>query len=95
MPSERFERHPHPMHCVSPALRRLNSAILWSERRAQSRLVGNAIGRQLGQFLANFLKCQPNSLREYDKRNPAQHRSRVTAMPRKPARCEAMSPRSS
>ena len=42
-----IERHPHPMHCVSPALRRLSSAILWSirfvhlpERRAQSRLVG-------------------------------------------------------
>jgi len=41
----------------------------------------DTISRKLGEFRADFIERQPNSLREDDKCDPAQHRARVAAMP--------------
>ena len=41
----------------------------------------DTIGRKLAEFRADFLKCKPDPLREDNKRDPAQYRARITAMP--------------
>src|SRR5262249_55626045 len=43
---------------------------------------GDTIGWKLGEFRVDFLERQSDSLREDDKRNPAQHGPWVAAMPR-------------
>src|SRR5215831_9411721 len=40
----------------------------------------NAVARQLGQLLPNFLKRQPDLLSKYDERDPAENRARVAPM---------------
>ena len=42
---------------------------------------GNPIGRKLGEFCTDFLKRQPDPLREDNKGNTAKHRSWIAPMP--------------
>ena len=83
------ERHPQPMHSVSPSLRRSSSAIRSSirdvhvaESRDQSRRVGAWWGRKLGELAADLLERQPDALGEDDEGDPAQHRPRVATVAR-------------
>jgi hypothetical protein len=41
----------------------------------------DTIGRKLAEFRADFLEGKPDPLREDNKRDPAQYRARITAMP--------------
>ena len=84
------DRHPHPMHWVSPCLRRSSSAmrslmrlLQFPESLAQSALSGT-----------RFLKRQPDLLSKYDERDPAENRARVARWPR-PDRSDVTSPLSS
>lgn len=43
---------------------------------------GNMVGRKLGEFQADFLKSQPDPLREDNEGDAAQRRSGIAAMPR-------------
>jgi hypothetical protein len=43
---------------------------------------GGAIGRQLGELLADLLERQADPLREDDEGDAPQHRARVAAVPR-------------
>src|SRR6266540_7252635 len=41
---------------------------------------GNTIGRKLGEFHTDFLKCQPDPLSEDNKGNSAKHRPGIASM---------------
>ena len=83
------DRQPQPMHSVRPALNRSSSAMRSSmravqplDRRDQSRRVGRAVRRQLGELRADLVEREADALREDDERDPAQHRARVAAVAR-------------
>ena len=77
------------MHSVSPAFSRSSSSIRSSIRSRpalrQARPVaprGRAVGRQLGQLLADLVERQADPLGEDDEGDPAQHGPRVAAVAR-------------
>ena len=81
------ERHPHPMHSVSPALRRSSSAMRSSIRDDQPArelrpvtASGGAVRRELGELVADLLEGQADALREHDEGDAAEHGSREAAV---------------
>ena len=77
------------MHSVSPARRRSSSAMRSSIRLGPAlreprpvALVRRAVGRQLGELLADLLEGQPDPLGEDDEGDPAEDRARVAAVAR-------------
>ena len=77
------------MHSVRPSLSRSSSAIRSSMRalqlrdsRAQSRRLGRAVGRQLGQLDADLVERQTHALREHDESDPPQYLPLIAAMAR-------------
>ena len=81
------DRHPQPMHCVSPARSRCSSAICSSTRLvhadesfAQSARSGTRFCGKLRQLRADFLQRQADFLGEDDEGDAPEDRARITAV---------------